>query len=171
MQVRIGEVGSAGERFTLADSDWLPVEGVEVAGVSVAEVVARARDNESIILVGRLVATIMDCCSRCGQPVDYPVEEQFHYLATVKEEEFLDQAERECRTEDCDMLYLRDPVVDLAEILREQLLLAIPARVLCSPDCKGICHCCGKRLEGETCNCAGAAPDSPFAVLGSLKKR
>jgi len=43
--------------------------------------------------------------------------------------------------------------IDLTEDLRQTLLLEIPQRALCRPDCRGLCARCGKNLNQEPCGC------------------
>jgi uncharacterized protein len=43
--------------------------------------------------------------------------------------------------------------IDLGEEIRQELILANPAKVLCSKDCKGICPKCGANLNKEKCKC------------------
>jgi uncharacterized protein len=44
-------------------------------------------------------------------------------------------------------------VIDIGEDIRQEMILAIPQRVLCSKDCKGICAGCGVNLNNEKCKC------------------
>jgi uncharacterized protein len=43
--------------------------------------------------------------------------------------------------------------IDLGEEIRQEMILANPARILCKPDCKGICVGCGVNLNLEKCKC------------------
>lgn len=43
--------------------------------------------------------------------------------------------------------------IDLGEEIRQEMILANPAKVLCSKDCKGICPQCGANLNKEKCKC------------------
>ena len=43
--------------------------------------------------------------------------------------------------------------VDLTENIREDILLQLPQRTLCSPDCKGLCLVCGQDLNVRRCSC------------------
>ncbi len=43
--------------------------------------------------------------------------------------------------------------IDLGEEIRQELIMANPARVLCKDDCKGICPGCGANLNLEQCKC------------------
>ena len=49
-----------------------------------------------------------------------------------------------------------DPTVeyiDLGEEIRQEIIMANPARILCSKNCKGICPKCGVNLNKEKCKC------------------
>lgn len=43
--------------------------------------------------------------------------------------------------------------IDLGEEIRQELIMANPARILCKKDCKGICPGCGANLNLEQCKC------------------
>ena len=43
--------------------------------------------------------------------------------------------------------------VDLGEEIRQEMILANPARILCKEGCKGICSGCGVNLNLEQCKC------------------
>ena len=43
--------------------------------------------------------------------------------------------------------------IDLGEEIRQEIILANPAKVLCSKGCKGICPKCGANLNKEQCKC------------------
>jgi len=44
--------------------------------------------------------------------------------------------------------------LELADVLQEQVLLAVPLKIVCKPDCKGLCPSCGRNRNLETCDCA-----------------
>lgn len=44
-------------------------------------------------------------------------------------------------------------IIDIGEDIRQEIIMAIPQRVLCSKDCKGICPGCGVNLNNEKCKC------------------
>jgi uncharacterized protein len=43
--------------------------------------------------------------------------------------------------------YVEEDLVDLSGWARDALLLALPAQLLCRPDCKGLCAVCGVNLN------------------------
>ena len=46
--------------------------------------------------------------------------------------------------------------VTIDQDVRDEILLEHPIRILCSPDCRGLCPFCGANLNNEICNCKGA---------------
>ena len=46
--------------------------------------------------------------------------------------------------------------VTIDQDVRDEIILEHPIRILCSPDCRGLCSFCGANLNEETCNCKGS---------------
>lgn len=66
--------------------------------------------------------------------------------------------------------YVDGEVLDLAAWARDALVLALPAQVLCRPDCLGLCPVCGEDLNAVGPEHAHEAePDPRWAVLRELK--
>ena len=59
----------------------------------------------------------------------------------------------------------------LEDVLREQVLLSLPVRTLCRPDCKGLCPHCGENRNQKECTCAEMETDPKWAALGELRGR
>ncbi len=62
-------------------------------------------------------------------------------------------------------------IIDLSEVLRQNILLALPMHPLCRPDCRGLCPQCGQNLNEGACDCPQPIGDPRLAVLGDLLKR
>ncbi|MCL5746530.1 MAG: DUF177 domain-containing protein [Acidobacteria bacterium] len=58
--------------------------------------------------------------------------------------------------------------LELKEILRERVLLALPMQRVCREDCKGICPSCGKNRKEGDCGCQPKLADSRWAALKQL---
>jgi uncharacterized protein len=58
--------------------------------------------------------------------------------------------------------------IDADQALSEQILLNIPLRPLCRPDCRGLCSQCGQNLNTGTCDCQEQAGDPRLAALRDL---
>jgi len=46
-------------------------------------------------------------------------------------------------------------IIELNDDIKDTIILDYPIKQLCSPGCKGLCHCCGKNLNEGHCNCKG----------------
>jgi uncharacterized protein len=96
---------------------------------------------------------------------------EFTYDCIVGKEESLTQQDVESGENDVNKLYLEEPIIDAGELFREQILLAMPVRVLCKQSCRGLCFSCGTDLNSESCGCGDKALTSPFSVLKKMKGR
>jgi uncharacterized protein len=59
-------------------------------------------------------------------------------------------------------------ILDLSEVIRQGLWLAIPMEILCRPDCAGLCPRCGGNRNLGECNCDQAAIDPRWGALQAL---
>ena len=59
----------------------------------------------------------------------------------------------------------------LEDVLREQVLLAVPLKVTCREDCKGLCPVCGKNRNTEPCSCAPLMGDPRWSPLKELREK
>jgi uncharacterized protein len=123
--------------------------------------------NERIVaLVAGDTAVTMQC-SRClesfEQPIHVEIEEAF--IPTVDMATGLPLQSDEA---DAALLIDEHHILDLSEILRQSILLALPMTPLCKPNCKGFCPTCGANLNYETCTCQERETDPRWAALGFL---
>jgi DUF177 domain-containing protein len=58
--------------------------------------------------------------------------------------------------------------INLAPIVRDEMLLSIPINPICQPDCKGLCPICGENLNEMTCNHTEVESDPRLEKLRSL---
>jgi len=124
--------------------------------------------GEGLQLRGHLQGEIAPACSRCLEPIAMTVERDLDLL--YQPESVLgESAEVEIHARDADVGFFSGPGVDVAEVAREQILLALPMQPLCRPDCRGLCARCGANLNKGACSCAPQA-DERWNALKSLRK-
>ena len=70
--------------------------------------------------------------------------------------------------DDEDYVVVPEERLDLDQLLTEDILLDMPSKFLCRPDCKGICPVCGKNRNLEECSCEQREIDPRLAALQSL---
>ena len=171
MKLLFEEITGRAVRFTLQDSSWFSHGDDDLSLIATANICVSRRDSETVYLKGKIAGRRLAACDRCGEEVRENVHWDFVYLVTTGKEQALEVQEIECSDEDAITLYLKEPEIDVDEILREQSYLAIPLRTLCSEDCKGICAGCGIALNSGDCVCSLEKSASPFAVLKKLTNR
>lgn len=71
--------------------------------------------------------------------------------------------------EDLEFAFYEGDRFDLAEIIREQILLSQPMKHLCRENCKGLCQSCGKDLNKSSCACEKKPADARWEPLKKLK--
>ena len=69
---------------------------------------------------------------------------------------------------DTDLLVPESGILDLREMVREEILIAIPISPQCKSGCKGLCKECGANLNLEDCGHRNAQIDPRLSILGSL---
>lgn len=81
-------------------------------------------------------------CSRCLKPVTGEAEIRIT-------EDFIEGEAKE----DIDVYTFQGNYIELDRALYDNIILSLPVKLLCSEDCKGICHICGIDLNEGQCNC------------------
>lgn len=81
----------------------------------------------------------------------------------------VEPAEAESGETDDDLYHYQGDQLDLAPMLREQVILSAPMHPLCKDDCAGLCAHCGRDLNEGPCQCPVEPASNPFHVLRGLK--
>ena len=121
-----------------------------------------------IRLRGSLATSIETPCARCVDPVQYDVKSDFDLLYrpinadSHPEEASISEAETE-------ISFYQGEGIELEDVLKEQVLLSLPAKMLCREDCKGLCPQCGKNLNQGSCQCETKISDLRWAALEGIK--
>ena len=108
-------------------------------------------------------------CSRCLEGFRVPVRAPFDLLFLPAASEPA-SPEQEIEDDDLGTSYYRDGVIDLADVVREQLSLALPMKPLCQEGCRGLCPECGTNLNSGACDCAPRWEDPRLAPLKALTR-
>lgn len=119
---------------------------------------------------GRVRTRLETDCSRCAEPFEIPVDATFD-LRYVPQVHNAGEGELEVEEDDLATAYHREGMLDLVELLREQFVLALPMKPLCSEHCRGLCPQCGTNLNRSQCDCVPAWEDPRLAGLRSLLSR
>ncbi len=111
------------------------------------------------------IGTLLEAtCDRCLGTVDLRVDRDFdlfyRQVETIAREEEIEVPEDEAEVG----FYSGDGVA-LADLVTEQVILAVPMKIVCGAECKGLCPVCGANHNLERCDCSAPRTNSPFASL------
>lgn len=141
-----------------------------------------ARQDGPISVTGTLEGTAIRQCVRCLADYADPLYVNLYaeYLPQVgapsksaPAEQGRKRARRDAQPvepveeadEEDEMYWYQGDHLDLAPMLREQVILAAPMQPLCREECLGLCSQCGQNLNERRCGCPPEQAPSPFRVL------
>jgi uncharacterized protein len=127
------------------------------------------KDKDRFRLSGRVQTTLELPCSRCLEPFSWPVDETFDLRFQPRTAETVDP-DRAIQEDDFSTAYYDDDMIDLGELMREQFILSMPMKPLCTEACRGLCAQCGANLNQTPCDCASGWEDPRFAALKALRQ-
>ncbi len=158
----LGEGNNYWECQEPPDSLGLKAEGMEFSS-PVESKLRILKSGKNYIGQGEIKTRVDFECSRClkksGQVLKCEIK--FH----LKEEN--DQIILE--TEEGEGQIQSGRSFDLSDLARENLILSLPLKPLCSEDCKGLCPVCGINLNTSSCKCKKEVTDPRWEKLKSLK--
>ena len=104
-------------------------------------------------------------CDRCLEPVTTDFE--IRCLQKVK----LSESEEDAESDEFDEAnYIQGYTLDVDKLICNEVIVGWPAKILCSEDCKGICHVCGQNLNKGTCDCEDTGLDPRMSVIRDVFK-
>lgn len=120
--------------------------------------------GKEIRIRGHISTRLEAACDRCLDNVQIPLELDFD-LPYRPMEEIAREEEVEVGEDELQVGFFVGEGVNLADVVREQVILSFPMKVVCRPNCLGLCPVCGVNRNAEHCNCSSQHEDSPFAFL------
>lgn len=139
-----------------------------------AELLPEHRGGKEIILDIRLRASYSGNftapCARCVEPVHHRLTGDFDLIFRPVGADG-GGSEAAISTSETEIGYYLEGGLSLEDVLREQVLLSLPARSLCRQDCKGLCPRCGENLNEKQCRCDEAPADPRWTALGDLRSQ
>jgi len=109
-------------------------------------------------------------CARCIEPVPVALESDFDLIFRPVGADAGPQ-ERAITAGETEIGYYQRDSLLLEDVLREQVLLSLPVRTLCKPDCKGLCPRCGQNRNNQACSCEEGPSDPRWEALAGLRGR
>ncbi|MEO7505695.1 MAG: DUF177 domain-containing protein [Pyrinomonadaceae bacterium] len=161
----------------LADS-WTPIafsaelndgmldEGFALSGPVELRAEVRRKDAR-VQLRGDFNAQGTNECSRClaNTPIVVAAPFDVFYTAVSTSD---DAEDLELSEESLGVAEFSGDTLDLKEFAREQVVLNLPARVLCREECAGLCETCGANKNLSPCGCVSETIDPRWQALKGL---
>jgi uncharacterized protein len=126
-----------------------------------------ANTDGEVRLQGRFEVRMETDCDRCLGPARFALESGFDLfyrpMSNIARDEEVEIDEGEA-----EIGFYEGSGLELADVLREQILLSLPMQRICQADCKGICPVCGANRNEVACNCRVEPVDDRWAMLRNL---
>lgn len=127
-----------------------------------------SRTEDKVAVEGEFAAIAEVECDRCLQPLKLPISSDFR-LEYVTAEIYRSLETVELAPEDLALSIFDGEFIDVDEIAREQVLLAVPAQSICQENCKGFCPVCGANRNVIDCTCDATEIDPRWSGLRDLQ--
>ncbi|QQS32883.1 MAG: DUF177 domain-containing protein [Acidobacteriota bacterium] len=125
------------------------------------------KEGVRVLVEGTVTADVEMPCSRCLEKTTFTTNAHFVDVLVDSEYEPTD-AELQVSDDGLDESLVIGGEVELAELVRERILLELPEICLCSDDCKGLCPKCGVNWNTGSCDCSDQEIDPRWAALQNL---
>ncbi|HEY54357.1 MAG TPA: DUF177 domain-containing protein [Caldilineae bacterium] len=161
----VGNTRSYDFRIPVSQLDQLD-ESFDVTGPFIG-VVRFLKSSETVLVQLHGEVTIGQACSRCLEPFDSIVEvefeEEFHPSVDIASGRVLQDT-----GDDAALVIDLHHILDLTELVRQAIIIALPITPLCREDCAGLCLICGANLNTEQCDCQEVDIDPRWEALSAL---
>jgi uncharacterized protein len=170
MRIELDKLEEEGGKFArVYEADELPLDEPDIRLVEPAAVSGRIqRAGREVELRGRLQTKLEVVCGRCLKPVELPLATEFKERF-VRAVSWAAEEQHELQAEDLDLAVFDGEGIEIDDLVREELLLAVPVNVLCREDCRGLCSVCGIDKNLGDCQCQTNEVDSRWEKLKELQ--
>ncbi len=145
--------------------------GVELIGVPEGSPMAIALElqsvSEGVFVQGNVGVTLEGQCSRCLRDLALDEDETVGELVFYPERKAAFVADGDEEAEEFPEIV--DDHIDLEPILRDAVVIGLPFRPLCRPDCPGLCSDCGEPWDNLPDDHAHEKLDPRFDALAALQ--
>ena len=121
------------------------------------------REGKDVLLDGEISVEFSTACSRC-------LEETERKSITKVRQTLKPLAEKGKIKEQPSITFYQSDEIDFRDVAEEAVVMGLPAVVVCSDDCRGLCSGCGENLNSSVCSCqAPDIVDERWAALKNIK--
>ncbi len=120
-------------------------------------------------IYGNLSGAIEGSCDRCLEPAMLRMDRQFDLVYMPASAAPESGGEDEIERGGIDIGYYEGAGLELNDVLREVVLLALPMQLICAEACQGFCPVCGQNLNEGECDCRTEEFDERWSGLKNLR--
>jgi len=163
MKIQIGSLSEGAHQyhFEVRPADIKLGEGFD-GSVNVDATLEKT--GRQFFLRARIHTTGSFACDRCTAQFALPLSPEYrmYYVPDEADAVAFDPSEVQ-------VIPAGLPVIDLSEDVRQTVLLAVPLKLLCRPECKGLCPRCGADLNSGFCTCQVEGTDARWDGLRAIR--
>ncbi len=108
---------------------------------------------------GFISASLVLRCDRCLEAYTWDLSHDFRVFLLVSP--FQGGPEIELLEDDLNLEFIEGNLLEVDQLVKEQIILSLPMKKLCSDTCRGLCPTCGCNLNSATCSCSSEI-DTPL---------
>lgn len=170
MILEVAKIQNSGKDFALKfEPSEIDLES-EYANVS-GETLFKGKVTNSdlrTVVDGEIETEVELSCNRCLKAIPQKLEFSFKN-AYILAEDYTKEEEYELEKQELEISIFEGGEIDLKRIAGEQIALALPTKIVCETDCKGLCEKCGANLNLTECKCKENEIDPRWSALKNLK--
>jgi len=161
------------EDLVLEEKGWAKSLGIDLEPKLTAEpleIYCELSKNDDLISAkGWVKGKMILSCDRCLKDFENPYKSFFEVRYRSQKVEEDPEGVETFPEEHYEIVYFDGTLLDVADQVRQTILLTVPMRALCREDCRGLCGSCGINLNSETCQCSEPPSDSRWSALKNWK--
>lgn len=157
MKIDLTNIPSEGKEFNFKfaqDRLKTDFEDERILGLD-APVSARIKIQpvgKKISIEGSISTSLLLQCDRCLEPYSWDLSNNFRIFLSLSP--LTGGIDVELSEDDLNLEFIQGSFLEPEQVIQEQIILSLPMKTLCSPDCKGLCAICGSNLNVTTCSCS-----------------
>ena len=157
MKIDLTNIPSEGKELNVRfDQDWwkkgLGEKRILGLGAPLSVWIKIQPSGRRITIEGSVSTSILLQCDRCLEPYLWGLSKDFRIFVSLSP--FKGGVDVELSEDDLSLEFIQGDFLELEQVIREQIILSLPMKTLCSPECKGLCEICGSNLNVEACSCS-----------------
>lgn len=157
MKIDLTKIPPEGKKldFTLPVEWWKPDSGDDrIVGLErpLSTSIRIYPAGKKLVVDGLISTRLLLRCDRCLEQYGWDLSAEFRISLSLSP--FEGEGEVELLEDDLNLDFTDGNLLDSDQVIREQLILHVPMKTLCIPECKGLCRLCGCNLNIFTCSCS-----------------